>query len=105
EMLAGQPPFTRTQGSLAYQHMNVEPRPVTELRPNVPKGVAAAIAKSLAKLPADRHATAARFAEALAVDASRSGSRSLPLPGGPVPNNVPPTRAVDPNAMTGIPAT
>jgi serine/threonine-protein kinase len=42
-----------------------EARPVTELRKSVPPNVASAVAKSLAKLPADRFDSAKAFAEAL----------------------------------------
>ncbi|HEY3215839.1 MAG TPA: protein kinase [Candidatus Eisenbacteria bacterium] len=94
EMLAGQPPFTGPEESLAYQHLSVAPRPVTELRPTVPKGVAATITKALAKLPSDRHATAARFAEALA-SAVTEGVTSAPEPeraGAAIPNNLPKPR-------------
>src|SRR6266516_3687649 len=50
EMLAGQPPFTGpTLESVAHQHLSVAPRPVTDLRPTVPGGVAAAIQRALAK--------------------------------------------------------
>jgi len=42
EMLAGVPPFAGTTAeSLAHQHLNLAPRPVTELRPAVPAAVAA----------------------------------------------------------------
>ncbi|HVP39830.1 MAG TPA: protein kinase [Candidatus Saccharimonadales bacterium] len=67
EMLAGQPPFTGpTAESLSHQHLNVAPRPVTELRPAVPAPVAAALQRALAKMPADRFATATAFGAALA---------------------------------------
>jgi predicted ATPase len=66
EMLGGAPPFSGPAESLAYQHLSVAPRPVSDLRPGLPAHVAATIAKAMAKTPADRHATAARFAEALA---------------------------------------
>ena len=39
--------------------------PVTQLRKSVPPNVAAAVAKSLEKLPADRFESAKAFAEAL----------------------------------------
>ena len=88
EMLAGRPPFTGPVESLAYQHMSVEPQPVTEFRPDVPAGIVAVLAKALAKAPADRFATAARFAEALGVAAVET-----PAPTGKaaatVPNNLP----------------
>jgi non-specific serine/threonine protein kinase len=91
EMLAGQPPFTGRADSLVYQHLNAEPRLVTELRPSVPAGVAAAIARALAKFPADRYPTMARFAEALAV-ATTGAPTPTPRPEpetGAVPNNLP----------------
>jgi non-specific serine/threonine protein kinase len=91
EMLVGQPPFTGPVESIAYQHVNAAPRPVSEMRPGVPGGVVAAIGKALAKAPADRHATAARFAEALAV-ASTAAPAATPTPEprmGVPPNNLP----------------
>jgi serine/threonine-protein kinase len=67
EMLAGRPPFVApTTEGVIRQHLTVEAHPVTELRPTVSRGVASAIGRGLAKLSADRYATAAGFAEALA---------------------------------------
>jgi serine/threonine-protein kinase len=66
EMLAGQPPFTGpTVESLAHQHLSVAARPVTDLRPAVPKEVAHAIDRTLAKAAADRFPTTAEFAAAI----------------------------------------
>src|SRR5262245_55247841 len=66
EMLAGQPPFTGpTAESAIHQHLNVAPRPVTELRPAVSAGVAKALTRALAKTPADRYANTAAFTAAL----------------------------------------
>jgi Tol biopolymer transport system component len=66
EMLAGQPPFTGpTVEAVARQHITVDAAPVTNLRPAVPPAVAGALARTLAKNPADRFSGAARFAEAL----------------------------------------
>ena len=65
EMLAGVPPFAGTTAeSLAHQHLNLAPRPVTELRPAVPAAVAAALQRALAKTPADRFNPVALFGEA-----------------------------------------
>src|SRR5262249_57136849 len=62
EMLAGQPPFTgATAESAIHQHLNVAPRPVTELRPAVPAAGSDAIHRALAKTPADRDAPPAPF--------------------------------------------
>jgi eukaryotic-like serine/threonine-protein kinase len=66
EMLAGVPPFAGTTAeSLAHQHLNLAPRPITELRPAVPAAVAAALQRALAKVPADRFNPVAQFGEAL----------------------------------------
>ena len=67
EMLAGQPPFTGpTVESLVHQHLTAAAPSVTTIRPAVPGRVAAAIARALAKTPADRFASVAQFAAALA---------------------------------------
>jgi DNA-binding SARP family transcriptional activator/tRNA A-37 threonylcarbamoyl transferase component Bud32 len=69
EMLGGEPPFTGpTAESIARQHLITAPRPITDVRPSVPKNVSAAIAQALAKTPADRFRTASAFVEALARD-------------------------------------
>ena len=66
EMLAGEPPFTGpTPQSIIHQHWVSEPRSITPLRPAVPPGVAAAVARALAKTPADRFDTVGHFIEAL----------------------------------------
>jgi tRNA A-37 threonylcarbamoyl transferase component Bud32 len=66
EMLGGQPPFTGpTVESVVHQHLMVEPPPITNLRPTVPAAVAGALARTLAKAPADRFNPAAQFVQAL----------------------------------------
>ncbi len=66
EMLAGRPPFTGpTVGSVVQQHLTADAPAVTQLRGAVSATVAAAVARALAKTPADRFATAQQFAEAL----------------------------------------
>jgi len=66
EMLAGEPPFTgpSVQAVVAKRLATPAPR-VSILRETVPEGVETAVAKALAKAPADRFATAAQFAAAL----------------------------------------
>ena len=62
EMLAGDPPFLGSApGDVFRQHLFVEPPPVTETRSSVPAPVATALARSLAKSPADRFRTMAEF--------------------------------------------
>jgi serine/threonine-protein kinase len=66
EMLTGDPPHTGSSAQqIILKIVTDTARPVTELRKAVPPNVAAAVAKSLEKLPADRFATAREFAEAL----------------------------------------
>jgi serine/threonine-protein kinase len=67
EMLAGDPPYTgSTAQAIVAKVITEKAPPVTTVRDTVPRNVAAAIAKALNKLPADRFATAAQFADALA---------------------------------------
>jgi serine/threonine-protein kinase len=66
EMLAGQPPFTGpTAQVLARQHIATAPPPVTRFRPAVPANVVEALAKALAKNPADRFDSVGQFTAAL----------------------------------------
>src|SRR4051812_32248269 len=66
EMLTGDPPHTGSSAQQIIMKIITEtPQPVTALRKSVPSNVAAAVAKSLEKLPADRFASAKDFAEAL----------------------------------------
>lgn len=67
EMLAGEPPHTGASAQAIIMKIVTDtPRPVTELRKSVPPNVAAALAKALEKLSADRFEGASAFAEALA---------------------------------------
>ncbi len=71
EMLAGQPPFTGpTSEAIAHQHLNVIPRPVTDVRPAAGDAIAQVLSRALAKNPADRFPDTAGFAAALAAAAA-----------------------------------
>ncbi|HET7471099.1 MAG TPA: protein kinase, partial [Gemmatimonadales bacterium] len=85
EMLTGEPPFTGpTAQAIIARVMTEEPRSLTLQRKTIPPHVEAATYTALAKLPADRFASAAQFAEALArpgpatvvLPAARGGARS-----------------------------
>jgi serine/threonine-protein kinase len=66
EMLTGEPPHTgATAQAIVMKIVTDDARPVNELRKLVPPHIAAATAKALEKLPADRFDTASRFAKAL----------------------------------------
>ena len=67
EMLTGEPPHMGTSAQqIIMKIVTEEAAPVTRLRKSVPANVAAALAKALEKLPADRFDSAKAFAEALA---------------------------------------
>jgi serine/threonine-protein kinase len=67
EMLTGGPPHMGNSAQqIIMKIITEEAAPVTKLRKAVPPNVAAAVAKSLEKLPADRFGSAKEFAEALA---------------------------------------
>ncbi len=66
EMLSGRPPFTGTSAEgVLLRHLTVEAPRITDLAPSVPKPVAAALARALAKAPADRFGNMAAFVAAL----------------------------------------
>jgi serine/threonine-protein kinase len=67
EMLAGDPPFTGSSvQAIVAKVISEKPTLLTTVRDTVPPGVQHAVLMALAKLPADRFATAADFATALA---------------------------------------
>ena len=67
EMLAGQPPHLGGSAQQIIMKIITEPAPpVTQFRKSVPANVAAAVAKALEKLPADRFENAKAFSDALA---------------------------------------
>ena len=66
EMLTGEPPFTgATAQAIVARVLTENPRPMLPQRHTIPPQVEAAVLTSLEKLPADRFASAAEFAEAL----------------------------------------
>jgi serine/threonine-protein kinase len=77
ELLTGDPPFTGSTAQAVVARVVTEsPRPMLPQRHTIPPHVEAAVLTALEKLPADRFATAAQFAEALA----RPGAATLPTP-------------------------
>jgi tetratricopeptide (TPR) repeat protein len=102
EMLAGEPPFTgATVESVVHQHLTAEPPPVTTLRPAVPPQVAAALARVLAKTPADRFSPAAQFAEALR-ELAVTGAPGLAPTFGPSPVRTSPLLAAGAFALGAL---
>ncbi len=67
EMLAGNPPHTGSSAQqIIMKIVTEEAAPVSKLRKAVPPNVAAAVARAIEKVPADRFESASAFASALA---------------------------------------
>jgi serine/threonine protein kinase/Tol biopolymer transport system component len=67
EMLTGEPPFSgATVQAIVAKVLTEKPMSLTAIRDSAPRHVELTVNKALAKLPADRFATAAQFADALA---------------------------------------
>ncbi len=67
EMLAGEPPFSGPTAQAVIMRIVMEtPRLLTGIRSTVTPALAEVVGKAMAKAPADRFATAADFAQALA---------------------------------------
>jgi serine/threonine protein kinase len=66
EMLAGEPPHTgATVQAVIAKLMTERPTRLRTIRDTVPEGIDNAVARALAKVPADRYASAAQLAAAL----------------------------------------
>lgn len=87
EMLAGTPPFV---GAIAQQlvarHMIDTPPPIRAIRSTVPEWMEGSVLRALAKLPVDRFASAAEFADALSTPNEPALSASVPSTSTPSPN-------------------
>jgi len=88
EMLVGDPPFTgSTAQAIVAKAMTEKPVPPSRLRDTVPEAVEDAVLTALAKLPADRFASAAEFAAALA-STGTSTARTRVLRSGAAPRHL-----------------
>ncbi len=86
EMLAGEPPHTGPNSQAVLARILTEsPRELTKLRASVPVTLERTVAQSLSRLPVDRYATAAAFAEALSMT-DAVGHQSGPTAVRPVPS-------------------
>jgi len=87
EMLVGDPPFVGSSAQAILARKSVEPVPsLRTVRETVSVGTERVVLKALAKLPADRYATAAAFSEALTAPSGEIGSEWVtpePAPGAP----------------------
>ena len=77
EMLAGEPPFTGATPQVVIARRFTEtPRPLGTIRERLPAGLEPAVARALARAPADRFETATEFAQALAQASSAPASKA-----------------------------
>ncbi len=78
EMLVGEPPFTgHSVQAIVAKVMTERPVPISTIRSTVPQNVVSAVMTAIAKIPADRFASAAEFATALA---NTSASQTATVP-------------------------
>jgi serine/threonine-protein kinase len=87
EMLSGNPPHTGASAQqIIMKIVTEDAADITRMRKSVPPHVAAALAKALEKLPADRFARASDFAAALTnttfAATAHSGGRTIQVRGG-----------------------
>jgi serine/threonine-protein kinase len=91
ELLTGSPPFADgTPVAIAYRHIHEQPRPPSQLRPDMPAWLESVVLKAMAKDPQARYQTAADLradlvrtttAEAIPIPSPTPGAtRVMPLP-------------------------
>src|SRR5215471_3284125 len=64
ELLTGRPPFLGNQQQVMYQHLQVQPQPLSRLNPDIPASLDTVILRALAKRPEDRYSSVTAFAQA-----------------------------------------
>ena len=99
EMLAGEPPFSGPNAQAVVARILTEqPRGLRSMRESVSVALERVVARSLARLPADRYSTAAKFGDAL--DAAGTGAPLAPSAavvtgsGAEAPPGTPPRRSL-----------
>jgi serine/threonine-protein kinase len=81
QMLGGELPFAATNTpSMLMKHINQAPRPLRELRADLPAGLERGIEKALAKKPDQRWVDAAAFRDALSNDSVQAERPFVPAP-------------------------
>jgi serine/threonine protein kinase len=97
EMLAGKAPFAGdTEMATAVARLTNAPEPVSAARPDVPRPLEDAVARSLARDPEYRFQSAQAFKDALTGgDAAPTGRLAPPRPPPPTPAPAPPGRGRD----------
>lgn len=78
ELLTGQCAFRGNVGSVVAQILSNEPKPIAEIRDDVPSALAAICRRAMAKNPSDRFASMKDFADALANYLKGATTTSMP---------------------------
>jgi serine/threonine-protein kinase len=104
EMLVGDPPFSgSTVQAIVAKVLTERPTAPTALRDTIPPSVERAVLRSLSKLPADRFATAEKFADALVVtDAGLAAAATGPRTGGATSDRPRRARATDVAVLAAV---
>lgn len=93
EMVTGHPPFTGDSPlSIALKHVNENPKPLTEIDPEIPKAFEAIVLKALSKDPNNRYGSAGELADDL--ERFRLGKNPVALEEGPAASREPSTSVV-----------
>lgn len=101
ELLTGKVPFSaETPMAVMIKHIRDPLPPPSAFNPAIRPAVESVIAKAMAKLPADRYATAGEFAAALE-QAVRDPTRAAPIVGVPATTTPPSPIAVPRNVLIG----
>jgi serine/threonine-protein kinase len=80
-MLTGRPPFPGGRAlEKLVRHFSEEPRPITELRPDIPEGVAEIVHRLLAKNPLERHQSPIQLAMELTPFSMQAPDFLMPSP-------------------------
>ena len=86
ELLSGHPPFTATTPwGIIKQHISEELPPIRQRNPAVPPGLAAVVAKAMAKAPSDRYQSGQELANALRAQVAPAIPPAPPPPYTPSP--------------------
>jgi serine/threonine-protein kinase len=79
ELLGGRRPFAGDDFlNVVHQILSAEPEPLDALRPNLPRGLTAVVARAMAKEPGARFPTVEALAKALTPFAGRTGTSHAP---------------------------
>jgi serine/threonine-protein kinase len=105
QMLAGDLPFSATNTpAMLMKHINQQPRPLSEIRADLPAGLVHGVERAMEKQPEDRWPNAAAFRDALVDDAPRARSAPPRAVNPPAHSHAPPAAPADARPWPAQPA-